>query len=262
MTKLYWPPIRPDEHKQLLQSVLDNPDDDTIRLIYADWIDEHWGQNEWWSIRAEVIRCQVLGKELTYRCQRWFDKLQWISNELRWCLSPSLSIKSGAFSWTPELKSCRCDFNHYDTTVLWNRGFVHHVQLRSEQWIDEYGILLQAHPIRSVVLTTIPSVEVGTYRFDRRQERTDTYILSLQTRLQWKDLETRLFIERAVSKRELLVDKDVFDEERLNRLRGDMDAYIRSYKYLSGEHGWWPKISFKVTPLGPPIGEWPDVRVE
>ena len=42
-------------HEQaFLRAVIENPDDDAPRLIYADWLDEQ-GQSE----RAEFIRVQV-----------------------------------------------------------------------------------------------------------------------------------------------------------------------------------------------------------
>lgn len=41
-------------HDGFLQAILDDPDDDTHRLVYADWLDEH-GEPE----QAEFIRVQV-----------------------------------------------------------------------------------------------------------------------------------------------------------------------------------------------------------
>ncbi|MCI0705424.1 MAG: TIGR02996 domain-containing protein, partial [Planctomycetia bacterium] len=41
------------DQKQLLRAILDNPDEDTPRLIYADWLDEHGDPG-----RAEFIRVQ------------------------------------------------------------------------------------------------------------------------------------------------------------------------------------------------------------
>ena len=38
----------------LLRAILDDPDDDTPRLVYADWLDEHGDE-----ARAEFIRLQV-----------------------------------------------------------------------------------------------------------------------------------------------------------------------------------------------------------
>src|SRR4051794_33666393 len=47
----------------LLRAVLDNPEDDVVRLIYADWCEEHG-----MAVRASLIRTQV--------------------EQARWCLSP------------------------------------------------------------------------------------------------------------------------------------------------------------------------------
>jgi uncharacterized protein (TIGR02996 family) len=41
----------------LLQAILDVPEDDAPRLVYADWLDEHGGPEE--RARAEIIRLEV-----------------------------------------------------------------------------------------------------------------------------------------------------------------------------------------------------------
>src|SRR5262245_12744455 len=38
----------------LWRAILEHPDDDPVRLVYADWLEEHGGQE-----RAELIRAQV-----------------------------------------------------------------------------------------------------------------------------------------------------------------------------------------------------------
>ena len=43
-----------DDGELLLKAILDNPDDDAVWLVYADWLEEH-GQ----SARAEFIRVQI-----------------------------------------------------------------------------------------------------------------------------------------------------------------------------------------------------------
>jgi uncharacterized protein (TIGR02996 family) len=42
------------ERAAFISAILDNPDDDTARLVFADWLEEH-GEPE----RAEFIRCQI-----------------------------------------------------------------------------------------------------------------------------------------------------------------------------------------------------------
>jgi uncharacterized protein (TIGR02996 family) len=49
-----------------LQAILESPDDDTPRLIYADWLDEHGD-----SARAELIRVQCQLAEMGLDDPRW-----------------------------------------------------------------------------------------------------------------------------------------------------------------------------------------------
>ncbi len=44
-----------NERDALLRAICDNPDDDTPRLVIADWLQEH-GEDE----RAEFIRLQIV----------------------------------------------------------------------------------------------------------------------------------------------------------------------------------------------------------
>jgi uncharacterized protein (TIGR02996 family) len=44
-------------HPSFLQAILEAPDDDTPRLVYADWLEEHGDAAE--QVRAEFIRVQV-----------------------------------------------------------------------------------------------------------------------------------------------------------------------------------------------------------
>src|ERR1043165_1555580 len=42
------------QKKAFLKAIIDNPDDDAVRLVYADWLEEH-GDTD----RAEFIRLQI-----------------------------------------------------------------------------------------------------------------------------------------------------------------------------------------------------------
>src|SRR5262245_26190478 len=43
--------------QSLLQAILEAPDDDAVRLVYADWLEEHGTAHD--TARAEFIRVQV-----------------------------------------------------------------------------------------------------------------------------------------------------------------------------------------------------------
>jgi uncharacterized protein (TIGR02996 family) len=54
------------EREALLRAVCENPDDDTPRLVFADWLDEHCEPE-----RAEFIHLQIEAAHLTDRWQSW-----------------------------------------------------------------------------------------------------------------------------------------------------------------------------------------------
>jgi uncharacterized protein (TIGR02996 family) len=45
------------EHEALIEAILDEPDDDQRRLVYADWLEEHGTFAD--SIRAKLIRLNL-----------------------------------------------------------------------------------------------------------------------------------------------------------------------------------------------------------
>jgi uncharacterized protein (TIGR02996 family) len=65
------------ERAALLKAICDEPEDDTPRLVYADWLDEHAG-SEADRARAEFIRLQVAeaAKPVT-----WLNKRPWAKRE-------------------------------------------------------------------------------------------------------------------------------------------------------------------------------------
>jgi uncharacterized protein (TIGR02996 family) len=54
------------DHQALLQSILDQPEDETRRLIYADWLEEHGDPD-----RASFVRVQCALAEQTPDDERW-----------------------------------------------------------------------------------------------------------------------------------------------------------------------------------------------
>ena len=54
------------EGDALMRAILDQPDDDTPRLVYADWLDEQGNAEQ--KARAEFIRSQVQNGDYTRQC--------------------------------------------------------------------------------------------------------------------------------------------------------------------------------------------------
>lgn len=145
------------QEEAFLQAILEFPDDDTPRLIYSDWLEEH-GQEE----RAELIRVQIelakvpvisdVCRAAPTPCYRCEDCLRW--TELRRRDHVLLSRHEGEWldwlkvAWGSEWVPVR------ECGVEWRRGFVEQINCSGENWLVHADALIQAAPLRKVELTT------------------------------------------------------------------------------------------------------------
>ncbi|HKB06478.1 MAG TPA: TIGR02996 domain-containing protein [Gemmataceae bacterium] len=114
------------ERADLYRAVLDAPDDDAPRLVYADWLDEH-GEPE----RAEFIRVQCAAARIPAQTARWRpldDRAERLYREWRsrWA-GPTLEHALSA------------DFQ---------RGCVDRVALTIDQFLASADELLDREPVR------------------------------------------------------------------------------------------------------------------
>jgi len=134
------------ERSALMRTICESPDDDTPRLVFADWLQEH-GEDE----RAEFIRlqCQLASMKewdesyhsvrlrvhaIGTRCQE-----QWDSE--CWDVSPIRITESG-----------------HRIIPRYASGFPAHVHLRPESFIRHHEWLFAETPIRSVTVLVYLSV--------------------------------------------------------------------------------------------------------
>lgn len=161
----------------LLAAVLENPEDDDVRLIFADWLDDD-GQAE----RAEFIRLQIAhewypgGPMEDFRAGRDQDELERCERELltpdnfwqwfgdngilpAWPGSPAVHIQGTV---------CEVGYfgppnrPHWELTVC--RGFIESVSLPAEAWLANATALTASHPIREVTLTTALNINHSLVR--------------------------------------------------------------------------------------------------
>jgi uncharacterized protein (TIGR02996 family) len=126
----------------LYQSILDDPDDDGVRLVYADWLDEN-GDPE----RAEFIRVQCELERLCGEWQAWVPAWAVIDphgHQLA-VRSEELLKKHGA-SWQPAGVPVA-------PLHAFRRGFVESIAVRVSQFIDQGADLARLTPYRSVTFT-------------------------------------------------------------------------------------------------------------
>jgi uncharacterized protein (TIGR02996 family) len=121
----------------LLAAVIANPDEDTPRLIYADWLQEN-GQPD----RAEFIRLQIERELGVANTNRYW--------ELRRRESALLSKRKKEWvrSVRQLLPGSRCEFR---------RGFVEAVETEASLYLRSEAELYAAAPLRDVVVRNVPN---------------------------------------------------------------------------------------------------------
>jgi uncharacterized protein (TIGR02996 family) len=116
-----------------LQAILVEPEDDTHRLVYADWLDEHGN-----SDRAEFIRvqCELARLDLPDRTmQRLRRRMQAL-------------LKQHAAEWAGSLRERECYWY-----VGFERGFVSSVrQVEAQEFLNHLPDFFDWHPLQVVEL--------------------------------------------------------------------------------------------------------------
>lgn len=137
---------RESERTALLRAILEQPDCDTVRGAFADWLDEN-GESE----RAEFIRAQISAANGTVleslklwtllHGSEWFaDLCSVMGFESRhWGVRPDESVHY-------EHKNCSGEF-------FVRRGFVSEIALPCADFMAHAADIFAAHPVTSVKLT-------------------------------------------------------------------------------------------------------------
>src|SRR5688572_20099651 len=71
----------PPEERALLAAIIADPDDDTARLAYADWLDENADalppkRRHPARVKAELIRNQIASDSLIHGARDWEERYQ------------------------------------------------------------------------------------------------------------------------------------------------------------------------------------------
>lgn len=129
------------EREQLLRAVLEQPDEDTVRLAFADWLDEN-GE----PVRAALIRKMIPSMPDLFAFSKWLsgiDRVQvarhaWLIGE----------------QWAWDFDCNRCLGSSRRPLAWVSRGFVYCVELPTTPLFLEHAeALFRSHPITEVRLT-------------------------------------------------------------------------------------------------------------
>jgi uncharacterized protein (TIGR02996 family) len=152
------------DHAALLAAVLDRPADDTPRLVYADWLDDH-AQAE----RAEFIRAQVAIARLLAVARR----SRHAPRRARAALAEAQTLQlrerelfaaHGGVWFGPTARLTTPDDRERQAGVAWlvvNRGFAGEVVVSVDVFVERAAALFAEHQITAVRLTDWSPVEFG-----------------------------------------------------------------------------------------------------
>jgi uncharacterized protein (TIGR02996 family) len=158
------------ENRAFLDAIIADPEDDTRRLVYADWLDEHGA-----STRAEFIRvqCELARKD---KCDPASESL--LKREKQFL------AKHGA-QWSKPV-SAIARIHHY------RRGFVDAVAVSGRSLLTSGAKLFGLAPIRNVKITRLGSTNARVEDLAKCEVLPRIRGLALQGRLDGEDLHAFL----------------------------------------------------------------------
>jgi uncharacterized protein (TIGR02996 family) len=149
------------ERDAFLKAIRDSPDDDTPRLVFADWLTENGEES-----RAEFIRVQCELERVVCSwvavggpsCDRWLANGQ--KGRCSKCRgADSLRAREGELlrdgnlvlrMWPPGIT--------VGPNALFRRGFAEWVRCPGDDWARHGDAVLAEHPVREVVVAGLASV--------------------------------------------------------------------------------------------------------
>jgi uncharacterized protein (TIGR02996 family) len=149
-----------------LHDICQNPADDAVRLIYADWLDDRGLPGD--AERAEFIRAQI---EIARSCQEpaapWADfqllgrhqcLMSAVDNgEYEFLVPDWTETPDGWWSWwyaeeSQIVVACGNSPKHYLFTLHWQRGFIEAISLSLVDFQAHAARLFASHPVQHVAL--------------------------------------------------------------------------------------------------------------
>lgn len=162
------------DESALLAAVLDRPDDDGPRMVYADWLNEFHPREQDDVDRAEFIRVQLAFDKLPLKtpsncncvdCREQRATLESLERRLAelFISNPTRTLKWFGLPqpWARVVRLEKFDDEFgagaYPYAVT-RRGWIEYVRCAWLDFAEHADAMLNAHPIRDVTLTTAPVI--------------------------------------------------------------------------------------------------------
>lgn len=131
------------DYEALLATVLERPEEDTPRLVLADWLEEH-GNGHW----AELIRVQIAIANYPKSTAEDYGMVQ----ELQDQADELIGLRPREFVSERGIMVFH--------SAIWRRGFIEEIEIRWEEWLNAHTNMLSNLPIKIVHLMDAPPVDV------------------------------------------------------------------------------------------------------
>lgn len=137
----------------LLAAILASPEEDTPRLMYADWLDETYGP----TLRSEFIRVQI---QLAVFERRFGPVSIPMVAESGFWVRPSGAEENSLLDRQKQLLGLSESFYAPGDKLVvlprehWSRGFLEHPRINWADWLYMQENMIRLHPIREVTLTS------------------------------------------------------------------------------------------------------------
>jgi uncharacterized protein (TIGR02996 family) len=146
-----------ETERSLLDAVLENPDDDLPRLVYADYLDENGDPK-----RAEFIRAQIVISQAVQRNDYDSDEFAeatkrtikaGIATMRKWLAVTGLQLKPGSINSIDTFKD-GINIHNKEARIVFTlrRGFLEQIQSEEMDWILENWQTIFYHPINHITV--------------------------------------------------------------------------------------------------------------
>ena len=132
------------EHEAFMRAILESPEDDTPRLIYSDWLEEHGGPED--KDKAELIRVQCESERLPEG-----DKRR-VALEKR----AKALVKANSKTWLADVKKAKLGGNW-----TFRRGFLHGCKIKATKFVKVAEKLFEMVPTLRAISCHEASNEVS-----------------------------------------------------------------------------------------------------
>lgn len=126
----------------LLRAILDDPDDDAPRLVYADWLDEHGDASRAAFIRAQIELARLPADDPARDGLVQTERTLWRANRASWT------------AWVPS----------WAHVAEFRRGFLEEIRCHAADFLAEVDGVFRQTPLLSVRLDGMDQLAIAVFR--------------------------------------------------------------------------------------------------